>query len=167
MLLLLLLLLLLLPLLGRNRSLVNLQIFNDADGIYTFTYEQERNENCLVCSNVPQSLEFPPDAKLTDLIEFLTTSAKYQMKSPGITTTYSDGKNRTLYMQSKSQAVNLVLLIVRGNKRRLAVSSIEERTRPNLKKSLKELQLIDGQQLIVADVTSPTSLTFKLKLKDN
>lgn len=48
-------------------------------------------------------------------MEHLSTT--YQMKSPGVTTTDKQGRNRTLYLPN--------------------VSSIEERTRPNLKKTLK------------------------------
>jgi ubiquitin-activating enzyme E1 C len=64
------------------------------------------------------------------------------MKSPGLTATI-DGKNRTLYMPT--------------------VTSIEERTRVNLKKSLNELGLEDGSQLMVADSTSPNTLVIILK----
>lgn len=68
------------------------------------------------------------------------------MKSPGVTTTREDGRNRTLYIQS--------------------VASLEARTRDNLKKTLEELELKDGQEVNVSDVTSPNTLIFILKLKD-
>ncbi|OXB68115.1 hypothetical protein ASZ78_014576, partial [Callipepla squamata] len=45
---------------------------------------------------------------------------------------------------------------------RKTVASIEERTRPNLSKTLKELGLVDGQELAVADVTTPQTMLFKL-----
>jgi ubiquitin-activating enzyme E1 C len=64
------------------------------------------------------------------------------MKSPGLTATV-DGKSRTLYMPT--------------------VASIEEKTRVNLKKSLNELGLEDGSQLMVADSTSPNTLIIILK----
>lgn len=63
------------------------------------------------------------------------------MKSPAITATMYGG-NKTLYLQT--------------------VASIEERTRPNLSKTLKELGLVDGQELAVADVTTPQTMLFKL-----
>ncbi|XP_077533996.1 ubiquitin-like activating enzyme 3 isoform X2 [Haemaphysalis longicornis] len=99
----------------------NYVVFNDTDGIYTYTFEAERNEKCLACSQVAISLEFPEDAKLQEIYDHLTTSQEYglfrsQMKAPGITTTIG-GRNKTLYMPS--------------------VPSIEERTRENLKKTLK------------------------------
>ena len=68
------------------------------------------------------------------------------MKAPGLTTVV-EGHSKTLYMQN--------------------VKSIEERTKPNLKKTLKELGLVDGQELVVADVTTPSSLVFLLQISGN
>uniref|UniRef100_A0A8C1GNP1 NEDD8-activating enzyme E1 catalytic subunit n=1 Tax=Cyprinus carpio TaxID=7962 RepID=A0A8C1GNP1_CYPCA len=119
----------------------NYMVFNDVDGLYTYTFEAERKENCSACSQVPQDLQFLPSAKLQEVLDYLTENASLQMKSPAITTTL-DGKNKTLYLQT--------------------VASIEERTRPNLSKTLKELGLVDGQELAVADVTTPQTVLFKL-----
>uniref|UniRef100_A0A3B3YT13 NEDD8-activating enzyme E1 catalytic subunit n=1 Tax=Poecilia mexicana TaxID=48701 RepID=A0A3B3YT13_9TELE len=119
----------------------NYMVFNDVDGLYTYTFEAERKENCTACSQIPQDLQFPPSAKLQEVLEYLTETASLQMKSPAITTTL-EGKNKTLYLQS--------------------VKSIEERTRPNLCKTLKELGLSDGQEIAVADVTTPQTVLFKI-----
>jgi ubiquitin-activating enzyme E1 C len=92
---------------------------------------------------VPKVLEIQgPEAKLQDIITVLCESPKFQMKSPGLTANI-DGKNRTLYMPT--------------------VTSIEEKTRVNLKKSIAELGLEDGSQLMVADSTSPNTLVIILK----
>jgi ubiquitin-activating enzyme E1 C len=123
--------------------LSNYMVFNDTDGIYTYTFEAEKKDDCLACSQVPQELKFKEDVKLQELIDYLTESITFQMKAPGLTTVI-DGKNKTLYMQT--------------------VASIEERTRPNLKKTLQELGLRDGHEIVVADVTTPNSLIFKLRL---
>lgn len=84
-------------------------------GIYTYTYAAEKQEGCVTCSQIPKDLIFSEEARLSDLMEHL--SSTYQMKSPGVTTTDDQGRNRTLYLPN--------------------VPSIEERTRPNLKKSFK------------------------------
>jgi len=126
------------------QPLNNYMVFNDSDGVYTYVYEQERNPDCLACSRRPQKLEFKGSSKLQEVLEFLTTSAMYQMKSPGATTTIG-GKNKTLYMQTPA--------------------SIEEATRKNLKLTLTELGLSDGSQIVVADPTSPSAIVFELKLK--
>ncbi|XP_066527393.1 NEDD8-activating enzyme E1 catalytic subunit isoform X3 [Hoplias malabaricus] len=124
-----------------SSGLNNYLVFNDVDGLYTYTFEAERKENCSACSQIPQDLHFSPSTKLQDVLNYLTDSASLQIKSPAITTTL-DGKNKTLYLQT--------------------VASIEERTRPNLSKSLQELGLVNGQELAVADVTTPQTLLFKL-----
>uniref|UniRef100_A0A3Q3SSM0 NEDD8-activating enzyme E1 catalytic subunit n=1 Tax=Mastacembelus armatus TaxID=205130 RepID=A0A3Q3SSM0_9TELE len=119
----------------------NYMVFNDVDGLYTYTFEAERKENCSACSQVPLDLHFSPSSKLQEVLDYLTESASLQMKSPAITATV-EGKNKTLYLQS--------------------VASIEQRTRQNLSKTLKELGLSDGQELAVADVTTPQTMLFRL-----
>ena len=141
--------------------LANYMVFNDTEGIYTYVYEQEKNENCLACSRRPQKLEFPGTAKLQEVIllislhictlpqfsskvvDHLVNSAQFQMRAPGLTTSIG-GKNKTLYMQS--------------------VPSIEAATKKNLKLTLADLGLVDGSEIVVADSTTPSSITFNLKL---
>ncbi|CAG2055585.1 unnamed protein product [Timema podura] len=121
----------------------NYMVFNDLDGIYTYTYEAERKEDCLACSQVPKNVYIKKlDMKLQDLIDYLCEDSAFQMKNPGLTV-YTDGKNRTLYMST--------------------VASIEEKTRFNLKKSLLELGLKDGSQVMVADSTTPNTVVLSLK----
>ncbi|XP_067360790.1 NEDD8-activating enzyme E1 catalytic subunit isoform X3 [Channa argus] len=124
----------------------NYMVFNDVDGLYTYTFEAERKplllqENCFACSQVPLDLHFSPSSKLQEVLDYLTGSASLQMKSPALTATL-EGKSKTLYLQS--------------------VASIEQRTRANLSKTLKELGLVNGQELAVADVTTPQTLLFRL-----
>lgn len=123
--------------------LKNYMVFNDTDGLYTYTYEAERKEDCLACSRKPQNLELPEDATLQMLVDHLTESNTLQMKAPSITTTV-DGRNKTLYMQS--------------------VESIRKRTKENLPKKLTDLGLSTGNELAVADATTPSCLIFILKL---
>ena len=119
-------------------------VFNDIDGIYTYKYEAEKKSDCLACSQVPRIIKIhsPSTFTLQDLIDVLRNNVEFQMKNPGLTTTI-DGKNKTLYMAT--------------------VKSIEERTRANLILSLDELTLKDGQELMVADVTTPNTMVIKLK----
>merc|ERR550519_3088076 len=91
-------------------------VYNDTDGLYTYTFQAEKKEDCPACSQRPQILTFQENETLKDVITFLCEDTKYQMKAPGITTMINN-KNKTLYLQS--------------------VKSIEERTRENLSKTLK------------------------------
>jgi len=127
-------------------NLSNYVVFNDVDGVYTHTFEAEKKTDCLACSQSRHSLNFSETAKLQEVIDYLVESPKYQMKAPGLTTVV-EGHSKTLYMQN--------------------VKSIEERTKPNLKKMLKELGLTDGQELVVADITTPSSLVFLLQISGN
>lgn len=123
-------------------TLDNYLVFNDTDGIYTYTYAAERKADCVACSQIPKTLAFQEATPLRAVLEHL--SDVFQMKNPGVTTTDGRGRNRTLYLPS--------------------VSSIELMTRPNLKKTLTELELKDGSQLVVADSTTPNSIVFILKV---
>lgn len=122
----------------------NYCVFNDSDGIYTYTYEQEKKEDCVACSQVPKELEIQATDKLQDIIAILTDSLQYQMKKPGLQAMV-DGRTKSLYLHSPA--------------------SIEEKLRPNLKKTVEELGLQDGMEIAVADVTSPSTVLFRVKLK--
>jgi len=126
-----------------SNPLQNYMVFNDADGVYTYTYEQEKNPLCLACSNKVQNVEFKAGDTLQVVLDHLVNDPQFQMKSPGITTKI-EGKNKTLYMQT--------------------VASIEEATRKHLKMTLGDLGLTNGSELVVADVTTPTSIVLKLVL---
>lgn len=126
----------------------NYLVFNDIDGVYTYKYEAERKPDCLACSSIPKTISInnPSSMTLQDLIDYLCNSVEFQLKNPGLTTSI-DGKNKTLYMST--------------------VRSIEEQTRANLTQSLHELNLTDGQELMVADATNPNTIVVKLKFTGN
>mgnify|MGYP002716535507 CR=1 FL=1 len=84
--------------------------------------------------------------KLKDLIKILCDKPDYQMKNPGITAVVK-GKNKTLYLP--------------------LVESIEKVTRSNLTKSLVDLGLEEGSEIMVADITTPKTLIFRLNFKSN
>ena len=58
--------------------LKNYLYFEDTDGIYTFSYEQTRKENCLVCNRGVTDLEIKSDSKLQELLELLVE--KFQVR---------------------------------------------------------------------------------------
>lgn len=127
-------------------TLNNYMVFNDVAGIYTYTYEAERKSHCLACgpANQPKYLDIDSlDLKLQDLIELLCNHPSYQMKAPGLTM-IADGQNRTLYMAT--------------------VRSIEEATRDNLKKTLRDLGVMNETIVNVADITTPSTLEITLRL---
>ncbi|KAI4889449.1 hypothetical protein NFI96_016643, partial [Prochilodus magdalenae] len=56
-------------------TLNNYLVFNDVDGLYTYTFEAEKKEDCSACSQVPQGMHFSPSATLQDVLDYLTDSA--------------------------------------------------------------------------------------------
>ena len=125
----------------------NYIVFNQSDAVYSYVFEAEKKADCLGCNRnatMRRSLEFKSTDKLSKLIEFLCKNIQYQMKSPSLTATKTDGTgSKTLYMSS--------------------IKSIQEMTTPNLDKTLAELGLSNGQEILVADVTTPQTIAFNLK----
>ncbi|KAF8771885.1 NEDD8-activating enzyme E1 catalytic subunit like protein [Argiope bruennichi] len=68
-------------------------VFNDVDGIYTYTFEAEKKDNCLACSQKVHGLTFAETDKLQVIVDFLIENAEYQMKSPGLTANINGKKN--------------------------------------------------------------------------
>jgi len=126
----------------------NYAVFNDADGIYTYTYEAERQKDCVTCGvSATKYLDVDDtSARLERIIEMLAEHPQYQMKNPALTMEL-DEKRKTLYMPN--------------------VPSIEQRTRPNLKMTLEQLGIADGCKLLVADVTNPKAFEIILRIKNN
>ncbi|OQV16361.1 NEDD8-activating enzyme E1 catalytic subunit [Hypsibius exemplaris] len=120
----------------------NYFLFNDVDGVYSSSFSYERNPECLACSQKPQLITAKPLDTLQDLIDALKEHPLFQMRSPGITTKIN-GKSKTLYMPN--------------------VPMLEAQTRENLERSLADLGFLDGQELVVVDVTSPTARVLTVK----
>ena len=128
-----------------GKSISNYIVFNQSEGIYTYIFEAEKKPECLACNKMaPKYLEFDLNDPLGKVVDYLKENVEYQMKAPTLTT-HIQGKPKTLYMTS--------------------IKSLEELTRPNLEKSLYELGLINGQEILVTDSTTPNSLTFYLRAK--
>jgi ubiquitin-activating enzyme E1 C len=149
------------------QTLNNYMVFNDTDGIYTYSYEAEKNPGCLGCSRVPQAFEVKSDETLAAISERLVE--KHQMKQPGLRVIIN-GVPKTLYMSN--------------------IPSIETQTRPNLKKTVRgavrvasrlleirtnqnyhhfflnfsELGITSGAELIVVDATTPAPVVFNVKV---
>lgn len=124
----------------------NYMVLNIADGVYTYTFSADRRADCVACSNTTRTMELESAATLQTILTKLQEDPQYLMKSPGITTIIN-GRNKTLYISS--------------------IKSIEERTRDNLRKKITDLGLYNGAELLVADVTTPNTITIKLKLTEN
>ena len=49
----------------------NFMVFNDTDGVYTYTFEAEKKEDCISCSIRPVTLTFSTDTTLQQVYDYL------------------------------------------------------------------------------------------------
>jgi ubiquitin-activating enzyme E1 C len=119
----------------------NYMMYSGNDSIYTYTFKHEKKDDCPVCGRQARPLEVDPSSTLGDLIDSFAVRPEAQLKKPSIR---AEGK--TLYMQ--------------------VPPSLEEQTRPNLEKTIAELGLENGQQVVVTDPAFPLEFNFVLRFKD-
>lgn len=119
----------------------NYMMYSGDDSIYTYTFKHEKKDDCPVCGSLARDLPVDPTWTLQELIESFAARAEAQLKKPSIRT-----EEKTLYMQLPP--------------------SLEELTRPNLAKTLRELELTDGQEIGVTDPAfAAVSFKFVLRFK--
>ncbi|KIW92031.1 uncharacterized protein Z519_07013 [Cladophialophora bantiana CBS 173.52] len=108
-------------------------------GLYTYTFAAEKKEDCPVCGNLAQTLTIDQEWTLEEFLASLAERAEAQLKKPSIRT-----EAKTLYVQ--------------------APKSLEEQTRPNLGKKMREL-VSDGEEVGVSDAAFMISFKFRLVFK--
>lgn len=109
---------------------------SDGVGLYTYTFQAEKLSDCPVCGTLAKPMTIDPEMKLEDWLGSLAERAEAQLKKPSVRT-----EEKTLYYQ--------------------APPSLEEQTRPNLGKRMREL-VSDGEEVAVSD--PGLSVVFRYKL---
>ncbi len=119
----------------------NYMMYSGNDSIYTYTFKHERKPDCPVCAQDQQARPLQTDLSITlqQFLDALSERPEAQLKKPSIR-----AERKTLYMQ--------------------APPALEEKTRPNLALTLKELGLEDGHEVVITDPAFPT-LTFSFVLR--
>ncbi|EFR03165.1 NEDD8-activating enzyme E1 catalytic subunit [Nannizzia gypsea CBS 118893] len=119
-----------------NPYLENYMMYAGEEGVYTYTFAVEQKEDCPVCGNLAKTIEVSPESTLEQFIESLGERAEAQLKSPSLRT-----EQTTLYQRFPPQ--------------------LEEQTRHNLQKKLKDL-LESGEEVAVSDPAFTIDFRFKL-----
>ena len=119
-----------------NPLLNNYMMYTGDEGVYTYTFENERKPDCPVCGNLARPIQVNPNVTLQDFLDSLAERPEAQLKKPSIRS-----ETTTLYMR--------------------VPQSLEEQTRPNLSKRLKDL-VTDGEEVGVSDPSFQISFKFKL-----
>ncbi|CDO72921.1 hypothetical protein BN946_scf185002.g106 [Trametes cinnabarina] len=107
------------------------------DGVYSYTFEHEKREDCPVCGGEALDITIGKDWTVDRLIEMLVERQDIQIKKPSLST---PGKH--IFFQAPPQ--------------------LEEATRPNLEKKVSEL-VPDGGEITVTATTLPFSLSLRVK----
>ncbi|KAK0228667.1 hypothetical protein IW262DRAFT_1352203 [Armillaria fumosa] len=109
------------------------------EGVYSYTFEHEKRDDCPVCGG--ESLEMPigPEVTVEELIDMLTEKQDIQIKKPSL----SSGPIQ-IYLQAPPQ--------------------LEASTRPNLQKKVSELLPMGGEVTVTAS-TLPFSLSLNITYK--
>ncbi|KAL9102768.1 MAG: hypothetical protein Q9163_002130 [Psora crenata] len=119
-----------------NPFLSNYMMYSGDEGVYTYTFETERKPDCPVCGNLAKDIRVDPNMTLQEFLDTLGERPEAQLKKPSIRS-----GSGTLYMRFPQ--------------------SLEEQTRPNLKKKMKDL-VGDGGEVGVSDPAFQISFRFRL-----
>lgn len=122
-----------------NPYLENYMMYAGEEGVYTYTFAAEQKPDCPVCGNLARTIAVNPEDTLEAFVESLGERAEAQLKKPSMRT-----EEKTLYQRFPPQ--------------------LEEQTRPNLRRKLKEL-VSDGQEIAVSDPAYTIDFRFKLVFK--
>jgi NEDD8-activating enzyme E1 len=112
------------PFLG-NPGENNYMLYTGDRGVYTYTFEHQKKDDCPVCGNLPKDLQLDPESTLGEFVESLAERPEAQLKKPNLRT-----EGTSLYYSTPA--------------------GLEESTRPNLKRKLKDL-ISDGEEVAVSD----------------
>jgi ubiquitin-activating enzyme E1 C len=123
-----------------NPFLNSYMMYTGDDGVYTYTFEPEKKDDCPVCGCLAKDMEVDGEWMLEEFIERLAERPEAQIKKPSIRT-----GTKSLYFQTPA--------------------SLEEKTRPNLRKRLSEL-VADGEEVTVSDTKLPFPIRLTLIFSD-
>ncbi|KAJ3136092.1 hypothetical protein HDU90_003495 [Geranomyces variabilis] len=118
----------------------NYMMYVGEQGVYTYTFELQKKDDCPVCGAVAIKIDVPADSTLQDLIDLLMERKDIRLKAPSLRT----GRG-SLYMQ--------------------APRALRDATAPNLVKPLREL-LEDGGEVTVTDQALPISMNVTVRFSD-
>jgi ubiquitin-activating enzyme E1 C len=114
-------------------------MYTGDQGIYTYTFELERKENCPVCGVGMVDLQLKRTDTVNDLIEMLLDKQEIQLKRPSLRS-----GSTTIYMQ--------------------APAVLEQQTRGNLTRLLVEF-VEDNGIIDVTDLNLPISLCLRISFE--
>ncbi|OAX83233.1 hypothetical protein ACJ72_02411 [Emergomyces africanus] len=122
-----------------NPYLENYMMYAGEEGVYTYTFAAEQKSDCPVCGNLAKPITVDPESTLEDFIISLGELPEAQLKSPSLRS-----EAKMLYQRAPRQ--------------------LEEYTRPNLKRKLKEL-VANGDEVAVSDPAYTIDFRFRMTFR--
>eukprot|EP01112_Ceratiomyxa_fruticulosa_P011649 TRINITY_DN317_c0_g1_i4.p1 TRINITY_DN317_c0_g1~~TRINITY_DN317_c0_g1_i4.p1 ORF type:complete len:438 (-),score=104.08 TRINITY_DN317_c0_g1_i4:177-1490(-) len=123
---------------GCAGSLNNYMMFSGLNGVYTYTFEYEKNPECAVCGSTAISYSVASSITLKELKDNLAEDARFQFKKPSLRC-----KGKNLYMQGFLESV----------------------TKANLDKTLKELDIENDDEISITDPSLPSGLSTRMRVR--
>jgi len=121
-----------------NPFLNNYMMYAGDHSVYTYTFEYQRKPNCPVCGTTAVTVRFDGNRTLQEFIDKLAELPETKSKQPSLRTV-----SRSLYLRQPPQ--------------------LEEITRPNLDKTLREL-IEPGEEVAMTDPNLPFSVNLRVEL---
>lgn len=119
----------------------NYMMFNGTQGVYTYTYKNERRPDCPVCGTpAPKKFAIPSAMKLSEFVETLSEDAEIRSRHPFLRTV----QGKTLYASSPAP--------------------LQQATAPNLKMNMSEL-VPNVAEIILTDRDLPFARTLIVTLE--
>jgi ubiquitin-activating enzyme E1 C len=123
-----------------SKPMEDYMLYNGNEGIYTYTYQNEKNPECPVCGTPqPTVIVVKPDTTVGDWRDSLGEDQRFRLKNPSIRF-----YEKTIYVPN--------------------IKSIEEQTRENLTKKMIDL-IPDGTTVSVSDPSVHKGVVFSIVIR--
>jgi len=124
-----------------NMYLKNYMMYSGIEGIYTSTFNYDKNPDCSVCGSTVRSLHVKEEITVEGVLEELLNDTKLQLTKPSISAVIDD-KTIVLYIQSPPH--------------------FEKQTKVNLPKKLSEFTGLHSVFLDVLDPSLPIPIQMQI-----
>lgn len=129
------------------------------DGVYSYTFEHEKRDDCPVCGGEALELSISAESTVEELIELLVE--KQDMYVAIFFIMYIHHRLTVAFLTNNSQIKKPSLSTPTKQIYLQAPPQLEEATRPNLEKKVRDLVPPGGEVMVTAS-TLPFSLSLRI-----
>jgi len=122
----------------------NYMMYMGQQGVYTHTFDYEKNHDCMVCGGGKVTMTRPPDSTLQELLDALGADKNYQLTRPSLSC-----ESGIVFQQNPP-----VLRRQHEYKLKMTLKELAEASPPIFKV---------GEDIVVTDPTLPSKLTLRVE----